>query len=97
MEQSEVVQQLIEQKYRFSESACQYIEWNEKKGFRSKAFEWFYGNMMLLSAVNDKAMTSLLEEKLSRVTYLEILTFFKDEDEKANFQTYTKVVPLYRG
>lgn len=95
MNQVEVGQFLQKKKNVFSDSVRLFIEWNESYHFQTKAFEWLYGNVTVLAAVEDNSMDQILLGRLMDQTFLDVLSFFKDENERKKFQSYTNISPLF--
>ncbi|MBM7837097.1 hypothetical protein JOC54_000328 [Alkalihalobacillus xiaoxiensis] len=95
MNQSELERFLRENKSHFNDSVRLFIEWNEQREFQTRAFDWLYSNAMLLAGIESKPIVAVVQAQLNERTYIDVLSYFKDEEERKHFLGYTNIIPLF--
>ncbi|KMK77918.1 hypothetical protein [Alkalihalobacillus pseudalcaliphilus] len=95
-EMQKLLQKVIVENGEVNASVPLFFDWNDKHQFQTKAFEWFYLNITLIASLEDQSIEEVTLSELTKIdSFLDIMTFFKDECEKKDFQTFTKVTPLF--
>ncbi|GAF11248.1 hypothetical protein JCM19046_3050 [Bacillus sp. JCM 19046] len=86
---------LRENKSHFNDSVRLFIEWNEQREFQTRAFDWLYSNVTLMAAIESKPIADVVQAQLSERSYIDVLSYFKDEEERKHFLGYTNIIPLF--